>query len=247
MNKKNENTQRSFQNEEQGLEENPFDSKNSEKEEKNIQEKLSHEVNEDKIKEIWVIVCLAMYSKAVSNKFEFNQKLEKLFKVGEINDDSSKHKLVEWYVVKAVHDCANMISKSIYEDAQKLMVSLYKDEISLEEIRKYLIFDDLLIIKREEKMTESEKLISEEMKKAQKKHGTQNNNLENHNNQSQRALSLTELYGEYLLIIFLGGIICLVVWACTNIVKSNSPEAKIKTSINQLKTERKILIKNEKQ
>ena len=190
-----------------------------------------------------MIVCLALYSKSASDKWAFHNRLETLFKTALIDSDQIKQKLVERFIVNAVYECSIRMDEIPQEKVQDMMVRLYKDEITSEEIVSHMRYRDDIILENQNEMTKEEISTSQQMKDIQKKHG---GGQEEGSGTGTRATSLTEVYGEYLFLIMMIIVVCIMAYMCMSIKGKEKPEQAAQNAINTLKKDRKELILKEK-
>lgn len=203
-------------------------------EEKNSQEK---QVRQD----FHIIVCLAMYSKSAMDKMKFQNDLETQFgKVG-ITDIDTKSKLVERYVVSAIHNCKFRTKSMEFEKLQNMMRDIYQDLLSIEIIKGYVVFDENIIINQEDEMTAEERITAEEMKRIQKEHGGD----KEQQNQGRQS-SMTESYGEWSMLIISVIVGCVIYYMLSGNSKEAVTEGKIKADIRDFKKQRKTLVDEEK-
>jgi uncharacterized membrane protein len=89
-------------------------------------------------------------------------------------------------------------------------------------------------------MTPEEIATSQQMKDIQKKHGGGEEAT------GTRATSLTEVYGEYLFLIMMIIVVCIMAYMCMSVRGKEKPEQAAQNAINVLKKDRKELILKEK-
>ena len=204
-------------------------------EEKNSQEK---QVRQD----FHIIVCLAMYSKGSMDRRKFQTDLEIQFDKAGIKDIEIKSKLVERYVVNAIHNCKSRTKSMDHEKLNNMMREVYQDQLSLEIIKGYVVFDQNIIINQEDEMSAEERITAEEMKRIQKEHSGDKQQQD-----QGRQQSMTESYGEWSMLIISVIVGCVIYYMLSGNSKEAVTEGKIKADIRDFKKQRKTLVDEEKQ
>lgn len=221
---------------------NPLETKRNDEEElsKKAMNQERMEQQERVRKDFHIITCLAMYSKSANDKMTFQNKIEEQFAKADISDNQQKQRLVERYVVNAIHECSLRTKAMPIERLQVMMKDTYSDSQDKEVMNSFVVFNENIIMNKEYDMSADEKKTSEEMKRIQQEHGQQNND------QVATRASMTETYGEWSLLLICVIVACVIYYLMSGSSKEALTESKIKVDIRSMKKERKNQVEAEK-